>query len=253
MISLRRLSIAALTGIILAGSALAQDPQIRRDSQGIEVIKNMVEHIDSLDHLAINSISVTGARMDAGLMVENSVESRLIVDRPGSIYITSFDGENILEIYFHKGIVTVSGSEQNYYARTKLPESMQDSVKFAMEELEVEAPLLELFYLDVFNHLIESQDEIHYLTGNALVSGAKCHQVAVRGTDTDMQMWVQQGDQPLLRKISMTSKWESGSPRYTAILNWEENPEFDADAFEFTAPEGATDIGFANVDSGEGE
>jgi hypothetical protein len=107
-------------------------------------------------------------------------------------------------------------------------------------------------YLDAAEYLIDSQETILYLTDKARVAGADCHHLAIRGAESDIQLWVQEGDQPLLRKIIITSKWEGGSPRFVSNLQWDTDPEFGADIFEFKVPEGATNIGF-HQSKGQGE
>jgi hypothetical protein len=78
----------------------------------------------------------------------------------------------------------------------------------------------------------------------ARIAGTNCHNIAIRGPELDVQLWVEEGDRPLPRKIMITSKWEGGSPRFTANLMWDTDPDFGQEIFEFRAPEGSTEIGF---------
>ena len=71
-----------------------------------------------------------------------------------------------------------------------------------------------------------------------------------RLTEADVQLWIEEGDRPLPRKIMITSKWESGSPRYVANMEWSTEPEIDPETFVFKAPEGSTNIGFARDQAG---
>ena len=241
-----------LFAIFLAvNTASADETGTQQDARAIEVLKSMSAYSESLDRVTIKSVSFTDARLDAGLMVANSSEVDVVIDRPGSLYISSFDGAEKKEIYFHDGTLTVYGSEKNFYAQANIPKDIEAALEFALEELEVEAPLMDLIYQDVSTHLISTQENILYLTDKARIAGTDCHHIAIRGLEADVQLWVEEGDRPVLRKIMITSKWEGGSPRFMANLVWVADPEIDKKTFIFEAPEGSTNIGFVESNRGE--
>ena len=233
-----------LTGLCWAGPAIAEEPGVRQDARAIEVLKSMSAFNGSLDRFTINSVSMTDARLGAGLIVTNVAEVEMNIDRPGSAHIRVFDGVNAKELFFDDGTFTVYNSENSYYAQAEIPKDLDAAMKFTVEDLEVDAPLLDLMYRDAAEYLVTSQETILSLTDKARVGGVDCHHLAIRGPESDVQLWVQEGDKPMLRKIIITSKWEGGSPRFVANLSWDTNPEFGDRVFQFKAPEGATNIGF---------
>ena len=233
-----------LTGLCWAGPAIAEESGVRQDARAIEVLKSMSAFNGSLDRFTINSVSMTDARLGAGLIVTNVAEVEMNIDRPGSAHIRVFDGVNAKELFFDDGTFTVYNSENSYYAQAEIPKDLDAAMKFTVEDLEVDAPLLDLMYRDAAEYLVTSQETILYLTDKARVGGVDCHHLAIRGPESDVQLWVQEGDKPMLRKIIITSKWEGGSPRFVANLSWDTNPEFGDRVFQFKAPEGATNIGF---------
>ena len=48
--------------------------------------------------------------------------------------------------------------------------------------------------------------------------------------------------------MMITSVWEAGSPRFSAVLNWNLEPGIEPGSFDFKAPEGARQIEFQPVD-----
>ena len=108
----------------------------------------------------------------------------------------------------------------------------------------MDAPLMDLMYRDASRLWVDGEETILYLTDKARVAGTDCHHLVIRGAESDVQLWIQEGEQPLLRKIIITSKWEGGSPRFVANLKWNLSPDFDSQAFRFKAPDGAVNIGF---------
>ena len=175
--------------------------------------------------------------------MSNPSELTIKIDRPGSLYLERFDGLYTMKIYIHKGNLTIFNSENNFYARAEVPEDIENAMQYALDELDLETPLSELLFADSAIGLISDQDTVLYLSDKSRIRGVNCHHLAVRGAEIDLQLWVEEGDSPAPRKISMTMKWEGGSPRNTALLEWAA-ADLDPKIFDFKAPEGAQEIRF---------
>lgn len=249
----KHLPIVLLTALMGFNIATADDHSIRQDSKAIEVIQNMSALTASLDQAVIKGVSMTDARLPAGLMVANSAEGTITYDRPGALRLSQFDGLHRKEIFFDNGKFTVFSSENNYYAQADLPQNIDAALEFAIENLQLEMPLIELVYQDASNLLIQSGATIIYVTDKARIDGVDCHHIAIRDKEIDYQLWVEEGDQPLPRQIMMTSKWEGGAPRYIASLSWDTDTAISPDVFTFVPPEGSINIGFSNPIKKEGE
>ena len=235
-----------LAGAFLAvGTTTANDASVRQDEKAIDVLKSMVAFKATLDQVVLHSINLTDARLGAGLMVSNSTEVHVSIDRPGSLRISSFDGVQSKELFFHGGTLTVFNSENRYYAQASIPEEIEAAMEFALEELDVEAPMMDMIYRDLLTHLVGSPDSVIYLTNKSLAGGIDCHHIVIRSAEVDIQLWVAEGGKPLPRKIVITSKWEGGAPRFSADLDWDTSAKIDLDIFEFKPPKGSVDIGFA--------
>jgi hypothetical protein len=84
------------------------------------------------------------------------------------------------------------------------------------------------------------------------VDGVECEHLAFRGHDTDWQIWIQAGSQPIPRKYVITSKTLPGSPQYTLrIKSWKTDAISDPDAFAFKPPEGATKVSLDSKEMAE--
>lgn len=249
MITREKLAMVVLTILLGMSAVIAQAGDARQDAKAIEVLKQMSAHKTSLNRVSITGVSFTDARLGGGLMISNSDEVSVSINRPGSLHINSFDGKTNKHLYFHDGLLTVFNSTTNFYAQASIPKDLDAAVEFALEELGIEAPLMDLLYQDMSTRLITSDETIIYLTDKSRVGGVDCHHLVIRGPEADVQLWVEEGDRPVPRKIMITSKWEGGSPRFIANLYWETKPKFEPGFFEFTAPEGAMKIEFIRESS----
>ncbi len=244
LINRPRLYLAMLAVILSFGMVGAQADGVRQDAKAIEVLKHMAAFKSSQDQVVIKGVTFTDARVGAGLMVANAEEVSVSIKRPGSMLITSTDGEATKGFYFHDGLFTFFNSATRLYGQAEIPKDIEAAMEFALEELGIEAPLLDMIYKDASTHLLTSGETIMYLTDKARVGNADCHHLAIRGAEIDVQLWVEEGDRPVTRKLMITSKWEGGSPRFVANLDWDTSPEFKPGFFEFKAPEDAEKIEF---------
>ena len=240
---LRFVTVLLLIAVSL-NTTLADSAPARQDPRAVEVLSKMAAFTASMDRLVISGEVHADARLGAGLVISNSSEIEVNIDRPGSLYISIFDGLATKKIYIHDGQLTVFDSEHKYYARTDVPEDIEEAMQFALEEFEIETPLIDLILSDVSVHLLTGQETITYLTDKSRIRGVDCHHIVVRGPEVDLQLWVEEGARPVPRKVLMTSKWESGSPRHSVFLDWSPRTDFDPAIFEFKAPDGSSEIKF---------
>lgn len=231
--------------LILAGSgSVANSAESRKDARALDVLNQMAAYTASIDQLVITAEVFADARMDAGLMVSNASELKIKIDRPGSLYLENFDGLNTRKIYIHNGKLTIFNTKNNFYARAKVPEDIEGAMQYAMEEFELETPLGELFFADSALAMMTEQDVVLYLTGKSRIRGVDCHHIAIRGAEIDLQLWVEEGERPVPRKILMTMKWEGGSPRSAALMEFSATSGLEQKIFDFNPPEGAQEIKF---------
>jgi hypothetical protein len=95
------------------------------------------------------------------------------------------------------------------------------------------------------------KDMAHALyAGRHAVRGVSCHHLAFDRKDRHYQVWIEVGDQPVLRKIVVTQKKLPASPQWTAYFSdWNFSPTFADNLFTFVPPEGAQKIKFMPVQS----
>lgn len=72
------------------------------------------------------------------------------------------------------------------------------------------------------------------------VDGVPCHHLLFRGETEDWQVWVDIGDTPLIRKLTVNFREIEGSPQQNVFLSeWDLDPELVAEEFAARIPAGA--------------
>jgi hypothetical protein len=244
----RKFSMMALLMAMVFVGAQASEHGDQRDEQAISALKAMSAHLAGLESFAITGVALEDHQLEAGLMASYPTEIELTVKRPGSLHLKQFDGDSTRDLYIHEGSLTLYDSAKGYYATTSVPAGLDAGMEYALDVLGIDAPLMDLVYQDVFTRLAGTTDPVLYLTGKSRVGGVDCHQLAIRVEDADVQVWIQEGDHPLPRRMMITAKWDGGSPRFSALMNWNERPEIAEGAFEFAPPADAVKIQFEPLD-----
>jgi len=219
-----------------------------RDDRAIAVLKSMSEYLAGLDKFAIKGTSLEDERLGNGLMVTSPIEIHLAVKRPGSLHIRQFDGRYNKDLHLHDGSLALHDSQTGYFATATVPAGLDAGLDYALQELAIDLPLADLIQNDAFTRLAGTSDPLIYVTDKSRVAGVDCHQLAIRVEGADVQLWIQEGEQPLPRRMIITSIWEGGSPRFAAVMDWDLDPKIAQGAFDFHPPDGAVQIQFEPAD-----
>jgi len=84
-----------------------------------------------------------------------------------------------------------------------------------------------------------------YEVGPAKIDGVETDHYAFREADVDWEVWIQQGDQPLPRKLVIVDRTDPARPTFTSRLRWQVNPTFSDADFTFVPDSNAKRIQLA--------
>ncbi len=238
---LRQVCALVSLGVLMccaAGNIYAQD------DQATEILHQMSAEIASLDSFVISGDGYTDDRLDAGQIIEHSMDVTMRMDRRNeAMRITNRDAETTKEIYFGSGVFTVYNNTRNFYAQRDMPGDVDAAARFAVNELGIDAPMLDFVFNDVASHLLEDAEAVDYF-GLSLFRGKTYHHIGVREPEVDLQFWIAVEGPPLPGKMAISAKWDGGSPRSVFFFNWDTKPDFGRNAFNFEPPAGSTRIEF---------
>jgi hypothetical protein len=147
-----------------------------------------------------------------------------------------------VELVFDGKTVSLYGNNAKAYAQADMVGTIDQLVEGIQAKTGGAMPGTDLLLANSYDVLTSDVIEGHHV-GQGVVDGVECEHLAFRGHDTDWQIWIQTGAQPIPRKYVITSKTLAGAPQYTLrIKEWKADAIADADAFAFKPPEGATKV-----------
>ena len=183
-----------------------------------------------------------------GVHVQFGGVSNVTVQRPNKLKAIFNGDERSRRSYFDGDTLSMYSVTRNIYPQKKIPGTLDNAIDFVFETFGFSVPLADIVYANPYAILIENVDEGHFL-GKHKVEGAICNHLAFQQNQIDWQIWIEDSETPLIRKLIITYKTEEGHPEYEAeISNWVLNPSLSNDEFKFTPPAGVDKIEFLPLD-----
>ena len=232
------------TGVVIAALLLAAGPALRaEDNDAKAILKAMSDYVSSQQTIELtfdSDIEVITPQLEK-IQFSNSGDALLA--RPDKLRAHRASGHADVELFYDGKKATIFGKDINGYAEFKAPGTVDQLIEALRAGHGVALPGADLLLMRSYDVLVADVMEAKYL-GRAIIDGRECEHLAFRNFDTDWQLWVEAGKQPIPRKMVITSKTMNSAPQYTLrIKSWKTGVEAASDAFSFVPPAGAKEIG----------
>ena len=244
----RIISVVALVVVVSAGWAqpgYAQPTGI--EPQAEKLLRRMSDYLASRQQFTAKAESTLEVVLTSGQKLQYDSPATLSVSRPNRLHAHR-KGDIANQEFFYDGkTLTLYNPRENLYATTAAPPTVDETLDFAREKLDIIAPAAELFYKNAAERMLKESTS-GFVVGPSVVASVKCTHLAFRGSEVDWQIWIEDGDKPLPRKFILTSKKVAGEPQFTVIIrNWDVAPKLTNQEFSFTPPKGAKKIEFLRL------
>lgn len=247
---------AALAGVpahAQASSAPAEAVAPDVDPRAVEALKKMSTFLASLDTFRLVSESSLDVITVQDQKVQLDSVATYLVRKPG-IRIDWVSDQRNRQFYYDGKQFTLVAPTLGYYATVEAPPTNREFLAALYEKTGVELPLADLFRWADDDH----QADIDALTsafsvGTATLDGTVTDHWAFRSDDYDWEIWMEQGDRPLPRKLVIIDRTDPTLPSFTARLTWQMNPTLDPAAFTYvpTGKEVAIQFAAATEEAGQ--
>jgi hypothetical protein len=236
----------AILAIILAAAlpcaAFAQSDEI--EPQAVTLLQSATDFLAARQSFSVDTRSTLEAVLTTGQKLEFDFAVTLSVVRPNRLRADRA-GDLVNQVFSYDGkTLTLFNPDDGYYATAAAPPTIEGMLDFAREKLDIVAPAGDLVSEDAFSILMEDVTTA-FVVGKAVVDGVVCNHLAFRNPDTDFQIWIEDGGQPLIHKMVITSADVAGEPDFSVLLtSWNLEPEFGEGFFTFVPPAEAMKIDF---------
>lgn len=217
------------------------------DERADEILRQMSEFIESQGKFSFSAETERDFLTTSGVYIKVAHDVDVLVKRPNQFWATATGDLVQREFWYDGKQVTVVDTERNIYASGDAPATMDETLDTLIQKLKVDMPLADLLYSDIYEGLTKNV-QFGYYFGMSEVDGVPCHHLVFVQDGIDWQVWIEDSDTPVLRKVAIAYKEREGVPRYTATLSdWNFEPEIASDRFTFSPPANAEKVEFVHA------
>ena len=179
--------------------------------------------------------------------IQFSASGRFLLSRPGRIRFVRTGGYTDMELISDGRQITIHDREDHRFARIDAPVTVDQAIDLLRTRYSIDMPGADLLLANSFDALMDGVLEAKHI-GTGVIDGHSCEHLAFRNGDTDWQLWVRTGAQPLPCKYVITSKTMAAAPQYSvSFRNWNTAPRLDDGAFTFVPPANARTVPFEEL------
>lgn len=169
------------------------------------------------------------------------------VKRPNRLHVEIRSPRSERGFWYEGKSLTILDRKRNLFSTAPMPDNLDTALDTARDQFGIDLPLIDLAVSDPYTSTTAKVLTASYY-GLAPVLGVDCHHLAFRQENIDWQIWIQDGPQPLIRKLVITHKKENGAPEYTALItHWDLTQRISDSDFVFEPPHGATKVEMRQV------
>lgn len=213
------------------------------DPGAIAALRRMGAFLRAQQSMWVQGELTTDGFLPSGQKVQYSGTVDLKVQRPNRMRVEISSDRGTKQMFYDGTTFTVYQPTVGYYASFAAPPTVAGLVDVLEQRYGVDLPLADLFRLGTDEAQLAAIQRAT-MVGWSMVKSTMCAHYAFHQQDVDWELWVQEGPQPLPRKLVITTTAEQAEPQHVAVLSWNLVPRLDASAFTFTPPPHAQRIEF---------
>lgn len=247
----RRAGIVLCTLLALqAGVSAADDDADAGPSAGSiqarQLLDSMAQHLSGANEFKVELLAGYEVVQESGQKIEFAERRVVSVSRPDRLKAEGVrsDGHQAMALFDGKQI-TLYDAAANVYATAPQKAGVDESVVHFVRNLRMRLPLAVLVLKRLPDELARRVQSVDYVEKTGIY-GVPTHHIAGRTATVDFEMWIVEGDKPVLLRIALTYPELEGQPRFWAdFSNWNFSPNFPPGTFAFDPPPGAKSLPFA--------
>ncbi len=169
-----------------------------------------------------------------GYMLEFGGTREITLRRPDRLRLEASrrDGKSSV-LYFDGKTISVDLPGHQAFVREEYSGTVYAAIDRLVDELGVPAPLEDLLS-ENFASAVVDRIESGFYVGPAEIEGRPSEHLAFRLRDVDVQLWIEEGERPLIRRIMIIYRRAKGRPQFRATLrHWDLSPKTSESLFRF--------------------
>ena len=224
----------------------AVTPSADIDPEAISALEAMGNYLRTLKAFQVKAQITTEEVLVDGQKVQLASEANLVAEKPDKLRLEVTSAKQHRLFFYDGKNFTLVAPRSNYYATAPAPATIPELANTLEDKYGIDLPFVDFFRWGTAGAdiaAIKGATDI----GPSVIDGVTVEQYTFRQDGFDWQIWIQDGDFPLPRKIVITTLTDEARPQYEATYNWNLAPSIDDASFAFIPGKDLKKIKFADV------
>jgi hypothetical protein len=232
----------AVVAVVVSAAAQAQPAGVDPTAQ--RLLKASTEFLAGQGRFSVDTRNSLEVVLVSGQKIQFQHTGRQSVQRPNKLRAER-TGDLVEQVFYYDGkSLTLHNPDEKVYATVPAPGTLEEMLDFARTSLDIVAPAGDLLYRNAYDILMKDVTS-GFVVGKGVVEGVRCDHLAFRAPHVDWQIWIQEGKEPLVRKLVITTKDVVNAPQFSVVTTkWNLKPLFNDRTFVFTPPAGTKKVDF---------
>jgi hypothetical protein len=218
------------------------------ETEAVQALTRMSTYLGTLTSFEIKTDTTLDLVTTDGQRVQVGGNTQYKVHRPDGFQIDVVSDVMSRRYFFDGKQFTVYAPKLDYYATAAAPPTIKEALDVIYNKFGIALPLEDLFRWSDPDSPRAQKLKSGFLVGPATVDGVATDHYAFREGDHDWEIWIQQGEKPIPRKLAIVDRSDSARPTYVARLTWNMSPTLVANDFTFKPGKDAKQIHLATAD-----
>ena len=187
--------------------------------EAMQALNQMGKYLRSLKDFQVQAEVTSEVALTDGQKLQYGHTTNILARLPDKLRV-DVNGEQKSRLFLYDGkSFTLFARRAGYYATVAAPPTIGQLIDVVSDKYDIDIPLLDLF---LWGGPRATTNEITSATdyGPGEIGGVTCEHYAYRQPGLDWQVWIQLGDNPLPRKLVLTTTTDDARPQHTSVLTW---------------------------------
>jgi hypothetical protein len=214
-----------------------------------ELINKMGTFLNMAKQFSFHAEVMFDDHLPSGQKIQFAGAEDVSVRKPDRIYADYQSDLGSKKFWYNGKTITLLSPLHNSYSTIDAPPTIETAIKLLMKDYGFTVPLGDFLFSEPHSALMKNVLAGIYV-GPGDVNGVDCQHLAFVEKYIDWQIWIEDGKEPIPRKVVITYKTMPNSPQYIAILSdWNFEKSLPDSLFSADLPKDAKHIDFMRVKS----
>jgi hypothetical protein len=202
------------------------------DADASAALDRMGAHLRSLSSFQLTVNASTEEVYANGQKLQFLQRTTYTMGGPAALRVKIETDSQSREVFYNGKTFTIVAPRVGKYIQLPATGTVSEILTRAYEDWGVDFPVQDLFRWGGASATAERPKE-GFKVGSAKIGDAMTDHYAFRQTGVDWQIWIDQGDKPLPRKMVITNLEDAAQPQYVAYFTWDVTPKIAPGTFDF--------------------